>query len=439
MSKEIKSTFGKRGEIDSTFAAMFSNPTYNMSYQFYAHMVSQCAVVIDNELPAPASVHFHHDHYVLTINPTIFDNEPLNIRLGIIKHEMLHILNGHIKRFKDLIPDFEEHSNKIKHSLFKRFNIGADCAINQFIDYRHLPKNVITPESLTVLLKKDVPKNKTSEFYYHLLEDISDDSDDSDDSDGNGDNAQNGEDGSSGGLPDTLDDHSKWGESVGDETLQKVITKKMIEQSNYQTIKGRGTVPSQLSNWLEIHNIKTEVNWQQQLRKIVGNRKVNKRPTIKKRDRRQPWRRELRGKTKDRMFDLLLVADVSGSMSDNAVLHTFAEVRKICDLTKTPCKLVQIDAIAYPPEELKKSTSLIKRKGNGGTDLFPAIKMANDHGVQYDAIVIMTDGGLYSGEIDKFRSLKKRIIWLVEPHGQIMDGMNDGLMSAIKLNEMSFK
>lgn len=454
MSKQV-GNIGKRGAIDTTLVAMFSNPQFNMDYQFYAHLVSQCSIEMNKSLPAAAGVYFHHDHYVLSINPDLFDDFPLLVRLGIIKHEMLHILNDHVKRLKELIPDFEEKPKKEQSGVFKKFNFASDCAINQFIKLEHLPQYVITPESLSSIIGVDVPKNKTSEYYYELIKSQQPNFDkntqnqgdpSNGEGDGNGDGNGKGS-GEAKGDPsngegsgyNTVDDHDIWKKSVGDTTLQKDLTKKMIEKAQYETIKSRGNVPSQLSDWLELHSINTEINWKQHLRRIVGNRKVNKRPTIKKRDRRQPWRRELRGKTKDRIFDLLVIADVSGSMPDKAVVHTFAEVRNICDMTKTPCNLIQIDARAYPPEELKKSTKVIERKGHGGTDLFPAIEMAKKHNIKFDAIVVLTDGGLYSGEIDLFASLKVPIIWLIEPNGTIMDGMNSGRMKAIKLNKMVLK
>ena len=107
---------------EQTIANMFSNPTYANSYLFYAHMLAQCRIVFDDTMQAPAGVNFMHDHYNLFINPTGFDltdeqfaaaqlqdssatkhipgfcEYPLEHRLGILKHEMLHILFAHIAR-----------------------------------------------------------------------------------------------------------------------------------------------------------------------------------------------------------------------------------------------------------------------------------------------------------------------------------------------------
>ena len=63
-----------RGKIDMVLPNMFSNTTYSSDYLFYANMISQCSIKIDNTLPAPAGISFHIDHYNLYINPEKIDS-----------------------------------------------------------------------------------------------------------------------------------------------------------------------------------------------------------------------------------------------------------------------------------------------------------------------------------------------------------------------------
>ncbi len=234
-----------------------------------------------------------------------------------------------------------------------------------------------------------------------------------------------------------IDDHGIWNESKGDGELQEDVTKKMIEKAQNETIKSKGTVPAQCSDWLKLHSRKSEVNWKRILRGIVGNKRVGKRSTIMRSDRRFPKREDLRGKIKDRVFNLLVIADVSGSMSNDAVLHTLGEVRHICDVTKTDVDMIQIDTYAYEPEKLSKKTKLITRKGCGGTELHPALEMAKKHKIDYQAVVVLTDGGLFGNDITYFQTLKKKVIWLIEPRGHIMPEMQEGRMKAFQLKDMS--
>lgn len=415
-----------RGKLDDTLAAMFSNIEYRTDYLFYAHMVGQCSIKIIPDLPAPAGVSFQLDHYNLYINPSKFDGYNLVGRLAILKHEMLHILYGHLDRKEDRIH--------------LPWNFSTDCALNQHIDDEHLPSTAVTPQTLGKKLNIVIPVNKSSEFYYDLIKqevENNKNNSKSDKSDGSDDTDKNGESRSPSleEMANGMDSHDTWGESTGDPDLQNDMTKKMIERAQEDTIKNKGNVPSQCSDWLEMVSRKSELDWKKVLRGITGNKRVGKRSTIMRTDRRFPHREDLRGKTRDRIFNLLVIADVSGSMSDDAVLKTLSEVRHVCDLTRTDVDLIQIDTEAYQPEKLGKKTKLVERKGCGGTYLSPALEMARKHKIEFNAVVILTDGGLFSNEIQEFEKIGKKVIWLIESKGQIMDGMNSNRMKAFKLKE----
>lgn len=426
----------KRGKLDQTLAAMFSNMTYREDYLFYAHMIGLCSIKIDKNLQAPAGVCYMHDHYELIINPESvwvpfenikpfikpdmddkiekgnkdkngikeyryikgFDDFSLVQRLAILKHEMLHILYGHItfRFFKDINTE--------------AWNYATDCALNQQINSDHLPKECILPKNLGEKFKIKIPENESSEFYYNLIK-------------------------SKMNEKNKIDIHETWGKSKGDKDLQNDITKKMIEKAQNETIKSKGKIPGACSDWLEMFSRKSELNWKKVLRGIVGNKRIGTRSTIMRKDRRFPKRADLRGKTKERMFNLLVIGDVSGSMNNDAILQTFGEVRHICDLTKTDVDLVQVDAEAYEPEKLSKKTKLIERKGRGGTTLHPALEMAKKHKIDFQAVIVLTDGGLFGDDITYFSALNKKVIWLIEPDGYIMPEMNSGLMQAFKLKE----
>jgi len=408
-----------RGKLNDTLAAMFSNIKYRNDYLFYAHMIGQCSIKIE-EMKAPAGVAFNIDHYDLYINPELFDKYTLPERLFILKHEMMHILYDHVGRQEERIH--------------LPWNYATDCAINQQANPDHLPENCVTPKTLGKMMDQKIPSNQSSEHYYDLIKQHVDEKQ-KEKQEEYEQSKENGDADPSDAPPELLDNHEKWQESTGDGDLQKDMTKKMIEKSQEETVKGKGTIPNEFSDWMELHSRKSEVNWKKVLRGIVGNKRVGSRSTIMRSDRRFPKRQDLRGKTKDRKFNLLVVADVSGSMNDQAVLSTLGEVQHICDITKTEVDLIQIDAQAYAPEKLSKKTKLFDRKGNGGTNLHPALDMAKKHKLDYQAVVVLTDGGLWDDDIDYFAALNKKVIWLVEKNGQIMSDMNSGKMKAFKLKE----
>jgi predicted metal-dependent peptidase len=428
-------TTGTRGKLDDTLAAMFSNAEYRASYLFYAHIIGQCSIKIDREMPAPAGVSLSVDHYNLYINPDEFDQYTLKERLAILKHEALHILYGHV-------GDRGLGKNPVC------WNISTDCALNQHIDQEHLPECAILPKPLQEKTGIVVPMGQSAEFYYELLKSElqqhqqkqpSQQNQGNQSGDGQGQSQSSQQSQSQSNVFDSLgsgksmDTHKTWDESVGDKDLQKDLSKRMIERAQTETLKGKGTIPAACADWIELHSRRSEVNWKRVLRGIVGHKLVGTRSTIMRLDRRFPNREDLRGKTRDRMFNLLVVVDVSGSMSPAAINTTLAEVRNICDITKTDVDLIQVDTVAYEPEKLSKKTLSITRRGAGGTFLSVALDKAREKKIDYQAVVVLTDGGLYHKDISAFAELNKRVIWLIESTGTVLERMNTGKMQAFKL------
>ena len=425
-----------RSGFDEAVANLFSNPKYAPNYLFYGHMIGQCRVVFDTDMEAPAGVNFMHDHFNLYINPTGkwikvdpaklptknppqtrvtpegetealipgFNALPLEHRLGILKHEMLHILYNHMRRKGD-----RDNS---------AFNIATDCAINQLIERQHLPSQCIFPDNFPSETGK-VPYNLTAEQYYELV------------------NKQYNDDpnGSGSGSGQPIDDHGKWGESQGDGDLSEDIAKGMADRAVSQTQKSRGNVPQELSEWLSLLSRKREITWQQLLRHITGNKRVGIKKTILRPDRRLPNSEWIKGRTKDRKFNVLIISDVSGSVSDTGLLSLWSEVRNICELTQSSIDLIQVDTQPSKPEKLTKNTKTIQRKACGGTYLTPAIKTARDHKLDFQCIVATTDGYLDEEDVSNFEALNLPVIWLIEANGRIMPSMNNGRMRAFQLKD----
>ena len=126
-------------------------------YIYYMHMLAQCKVITTEQVQT-MGVSFHRDHFRMYVNYDFFMKMKPEERLGVLKHEMLHILNGHLTFKKDESKD---------HTMM---NIATDCAINQMIIRHHLPEGCILPNTLPVKEGVVVPENLTGEQYYGLLE-----------------------------------------------------------------------------------------------------------------------------------------------------------------------------------------------------------------------------------------------------------------------------
>jgi predicted metal-dependent peptidase len=142
-----------------------------------------------------------------------------------------------------------------------------------------------------------------------------------------------------------------------------------------------------------------------------------------RRDRRQPFAEHLKGRTKDRIYNLAVVGDESGSVSDGELSQAIAEVSNICKLTQTPIWYVPVDTQAYAPQRLTSTQRSFKRSACGGTTLSPAIQQLKDSRIQANAIVVITDGYIDQSDIKAYQALNIPIIWLITSEGTIPDGI----------------
>lgn len=395
-----------RSGYEEALASMISvKSSLSSTYLYYAHMVVQCTPVFSTSIET-AGVHFDLDHFVLTINPNFFNPLPLEQRCGILKHEMEHILFGHLARFRDM-------------DNFKKWNYATDCALNQFIDRSHLPSGAIYPDNLPVRQGCKAKDKVNSEQYY----DIIDDSQIPDDPNGQC---------STGAKP--FDDHGQWQQSnVPSEELQKEITKSMAEKSANETIKARGNLPSSYEDWLSINSNKQQIDWRRILRNKLSNKKTSSRRTIMRMDRRFINREDLKGKTKDRVATCVIVGDESGSVSDTELSEALAECLHLCKTVNAPIWYIPVDTQVYTPSQLTKSQRTFNRKANGGTSLAPAVLAIKEHKIDATVIVVITDGGICSSDVQAFRNSGKPVVWLITSQGSVIDGMNEGNMTSYKL------
>lgn len=373
---------------------MFSNKKYNEDYIFYACMLSKCNVFFTEDFDAPAGVSFS-GNYNLYINLKLFSNYDLIERIAILKHEMLHILNGHLL-----------YRNENKKN--EKWNLATDCAINQLINPEHLPKDCITVEYISSLVKKNVKKLEASEYYYDLLMQIPDDEFEKI-------KGSEGSEGSEGSK--NHDNHKSWSINDSDipEEIQNQITSEIISDAMEDSSKMIGSYPNRCSVWLQIHSTKTKVNWKKLLKSYIRTNRHKK--TIFKRNRRNPDRLDLKGKIKEKENKLLYIIDASGSVSNKDFKLLNKEIISLCSELKAEINAIQVDTEASEPEKLTKNTKLIERKRNAGTMLSEGIQKAEECKLQYDTIIISTDGYLSPSDVEEFVKTKKKLVFLISSKG----------------------
>jgi predicted metal-dependent peptidase len=444
------------------------------SLKWYGHLITDCELKVNTSLPAPAGVRFNKYKYELHINPLLFNLYDLKGRIAILKHEMLHILSLHMARqnerehlkwniatdiaINQLIPNIPEDG--LRPELF---DLEKDKSAEWYYDA--LPEDVVDQfRNNSCQNNQNQNQNEQSDSNGSQNGNQDGQNEQNMNEDGEGDSEQNTNDGNGGqeegdnenssknGSQQTgnngygdfgdktnsnssgdqiidneeklrdlirqalsnrqqgfVDSHDLWNESEGDKNSMKQIAEQM---SNSATNKTRGHIPTEAMGLIQALKSKEQVNWKKVLRKIVGNKKANVRLTIKRRDRRFPKREDLRGKTKDRQASLLVVIDTSGSISNGFISTVLNEIRAISKIN-THIDIIEVDTEARYVDDFDIKKLEFKRTKMGGTYLFPAIKLADEMKLKYNAIVMVTDG--YIENDDEWEYIpKKPIIWLVE-------------------------
>ena len=379
------------------FARLMSNQDY-VSLSFYSFIISKMKVQISKDVPT-AGVGWYNNMYNLVINPEFFSGLTVDERIGVLIHEALHAMLKH--NFRQ-----GERDQKL-------FNIAADIALNQLIHSPAvLPKEALFPSTFKF------EENLTAEGYYELLKQ------EQEKQEQEKQNAEeNGEswDGPSSGNPDIteggesiiMDDHSKWAEGDIDSAeaeLARATMEKIVKEA---IDKSRGNLPNGISQILDIWSRKAKISWKKVLKRYISSKKGSKIGTIKRKDRRQPGRKDIRGKKT--FFDtptVIVGLDVSGSMSDEEIYSGLSEIAEVCKVTHSDLNIVQIDTNIQGTEEFNPKQKSFVRKGCGGTDMSEMARYLTKNKIQYDVLIMISDLFIEDVGTHPDWRLKKPTIWL---------------------------
>ena len=308
----------------------------------------------------------------LAINPDFFEGLPEKHRIGLLKHELLHVSMGHL-----ILRDrFEDH---------KLFNIAADLEINQYIDEEYLPEGGITMEMFKDL---DLDRRAGTTYYYEKLQQACED--------GNCPNLEN--------ILKQMDgnsqyDHPTWDEFEDLSEADKKLIEKQIEHQLKETAdateKRQGHIPGELAEIIDrLRTIEPpSFPWKQYLRRFVGNSSISYTKKLRRKyNKRYAANPGLKIKFKNH---ICVGVDTSGSVSNDELKEFMNE---LCHMHKTGHQItvVQCDTQIVSVEKFnpKKDWDI---KGRGGTDFQPVVDHYNEK-KEYTALIYLTDGEAYSPE-----------------------------------------
>ena len=249
--------------------------------------------------------------FKMLYNPDFFEDMEENKIKGVLIHEFYHLIFKHVtSRRPENIPMIV-------------WNIATDLAINSMIGADNLPDNCCIPGGKQF---EDYPLGKTAEFYLEMMKD------DEQFGDGKGGfKDMEGEDGSDLG---NFDDHGGWDELTEDqrqmvEERAKDIMEKAAKDAN-NSGRGWGSVSNGIKRDI-MERLKTRVDWKKVLRAFIGAaQRADKSNTMRRINRRFPYIHA--GRKVNRVANIAISIDQSGSVSDQELNAFFNELNKLSDL-----------------------------------------------------------------------------------------------------------
>lgn len=378
---------------------------------FYGLFLMSLLRKFSDKVPT-AGVYLKDINYNLEINPAFWDTLSPQHRMGLLKHELLHIAFFHLTDYEDL------KNNEIR-------NIAMDLEINQHINKDWLPEGGMTLELFDSLNLE--PKAGTRYYYDELMKAANSKSSPSlvCIMEGIGEGKDSVEiDGESIRIPD----HSTWGENDNiDEATKRLIqdqTKHILNEIA-SSIKSRGTIPAEIASILErINHVEPpKFNWRQYLRRFAGgSQKTYTKKTRRKFNKRYQDNPGLKIKVKKH---ILVAIDTSGSVNNDELIEFMHE---IYHMHKTGAEIT----VAHADTAIKKIHSFnpkeeYKIHGRGGTDFQPVLDYYTENSRKYAALIYLTDGEAPAPDVKN----SSKILWVLSSTSNETDHLPG---KTIKLN-----
>jgi len=210
----------------------------------------------------------------------------------------------------------------------------------------------------------------------------------------------------------TIDDHGKWDEvDKADEDLARAVTESMVKSA---IANSRGNLPGDIKQILELWTLKSVVSWKKEIRRIIASKSGRKVSTIKRRDRRQPHRDDLRGKKTSKDKHVIVVGiDTSGSMNDNDILKGLVEIAEVVKTTGSDLQIIQIDTDIKDIQVFDRKKPTFQRHGYGGTYMGAIVPFIKEKRLEPDLLIMISDMEIEDVSNDEnWGSFKPATIWL---------------------------
>lgn len=324
---------------------------------------------------------------LLEVNEDYWKTLSVDLKIGCIKHQILHIVFKHIYEIK-------------KYGNTKLFNIAADLVVNQYLKKTQLHDNAIVLDDFPFL---NLKVKESVSYYYKRLQEVY-----------HLNSATSSSSGDKFEKTTLLDEHEGWSAFQQQSGAEKQITEEKLDtyaQMSAKRLKTTdfGDLPSELITYLnEVEKrLNPVVNWKRVLRLYMQNsRKTYLKTTLKKPSRRYGTLPGIKIKQKQK---ILIAIDTSGSIDESDLSNFFSEIYYVWKQTPD-IRIVLCDTEIHD-QYLYKGVLPKIIGGGGGTNFNPPIQFSNTY--RPDVLLYFTDGHAHAPSIKS----RTPIIWIISSDG----------------------
>jgi predicted metal-dependent peptidase len=419
-------------EFDGSFIQVY------MSDPFLGQISMEVTKVIDPNVPT-AYVGLRRDsrqnyEVIMGISPKFFRSLTEAQRVGVIRHELYHIIFQHI---------FSRASSDPNDQRLQ--NWATDMAINSIIGKENLPELCLLPGHRPMDPKTGKPitgpyaefiekakPNEASDYYFEELKRIRDEEREKN---GGGSNSID----ISNSPLDSMDDHNGWGnlpEEIAEQLRGKL--KDMVERAakNAERNNNWGSTPAYIQELIR-KMISKEIDWRSILKNFIGRSRSQERiSTVRKINKKLPY--IYPGVKRPLHANFVCFIDQSGSMSDQDIALMFGELQSLSSL-------IEIDTYHFDTQ-IDEDSHRKWRKNDpfpplrtrcGGTD-FQAVadfcNRPNNRG-RWSGVIILTDG--YAPVMGQI--VGSKVLWVVTETGTMEHVRMGDLAIQMKKSDGKFK
>ena len=401
-----------------------------LKHNYWGYLFARIRRVASDQIPSIMGVAPTKDGVIqLLYSPDIIKGtDDATIKI-VLEHEGLHVLNKHISRLLRILTN--EVDEFQKQNKVQVWNIAADCAVNCVMS---MPKQLTINDQLWEGHFPDLynlPDGMDTEFYYRnlLMQDKKE--------------REDGNDFGITGIADGTGSHERWGEVISEVADSASLSRKIdgyvqeiIKDSIKNFDRNRGNLPSHILELIDQALAPPKAPYYQIIKKLVkGSRfskfkrafsKINRKRTyvfMVGEEKGVPQISPFPGRARDLAFNIGILIDTSGSMSQDDILEGLSSIKNIIENDRH-CKttIIENDTDIQKEYECKKISDIdFEIKGRGGTTLQPGLERFKE--LDPDVVLAFTDG--YCDDIKSLpkRILPKKIIWVIQKGGSI-DAVN---------------